>query len=57
MGRVITTTTDLSNYGSGDSVKISGSDCCWVVIGEAPADLTVRDVKVVGEGCSVLMGS
>jgi len=52
MGRVITTTTDLSDYTIGSTVRISGSDCCWVVMGEAPADLTVRDVTVVGVGCS-----
>ena len=50
MGRVITTQTDLSSY-IGQTVKISGSDCCWTVIGQAAPDVTVREVTVTSTEC------
>lgn len=48
---VITTTTDLSNYSAGDTIRISGSNCCWTIVGETEPDLSVRDVIVTQNNC------
>ena len=51
MGRVITTRTNLSSY-VGNTIRISGSDCCWEVIGTVDTpDTNVRDVEVLLVGC------
>lgn len=56
MGRTIITTTNLSSL-IGQTIKISGSDCCWTVMGSvSAADSTVRDVTVTQENCYYYYG-
>lgn len=50
MGRTLTTSTDLSSY-VGQKILISGSDCCWTVVGTTAPDLTVREVTPTFVGC------
>lgn len=50
MGRTLTTSTDLSSY-VGQKILISGSDCCWTVVGTTEPDLTVREVTPTFVGC------